>query len=130
MQLVPDPRDSIWSFIQTVVAVIAILISVATAAYFYWIGRPQKELSYEIVSNTSLVPAQAQGDPNLQIVYKGIVAPEAHLLIIRVWNSGNTPITIGDFAQPIIITTGETELLSTAIVEQKPPNLIPAEWSP
>ena len=118
-------RDSIWQFGGFVLALVAIGVSI----FIYLKSRHRKELSYEIISNTSLVSIDDSDDVvtgRIEILFEGHSVENVNLAITRLVNSGNVPIVKDDYDSPIKFEFGvEAEIFSVKVIQSKPENLMP-----
>lgn len=113
-------RDSIWQFVGAIIAVIALGISVI----FFILQRNKKSLSYDVLSNISLLYAREEIQDELQILYKGISVKNVSLLILKIINDGNQPIKTTDFEKPLSFTFSQnTQVLSAEVFKVSPENL-------
>jgi hypothetical protein len=114
-----DLRDSIWQFILGASGII-------TAVFIYWLQRSKKSLSYQILSETPLVTNEKALKQKIQILFEGETIPDAHLIVFKVFNDGNTPILSGDFAAPPRFFFGEgSKILSVEVTDSNPKSLKP-----
>lgn len=113
-------RDPFWQFVGAVFALGAIAVSVV----LYFLQRRHKALSYEIVSRTPLMSVKEEVKGRVQILLDGTPVSDAHMVIIRVTNSGNVPIIPSDYLRPVHFDFGETvQILSAEITETNPDNV-------
>jgi hypothetical protein len=126
----PNPRDNIWEFIGVMATVFFGIVAIVVAFYIFWLERPHKAVSYEYLAISSLLSTQAEMDPKIKVLYDGVEVSNVNLFILRIWNSGNEPITVADFAQPILITNFDGPILSFDVTATTPDNLRPPGWSP
>jgi len=116
-------KDPIWQFIGVVVTVITILVTLG----LYIKQRRIKNLSYQIRSITPLLSLSEEVKGILQILYKGKLVDQVHLIRLRLLNSGNTPIQSSDFEKPVSIDFGnKAKILSASILKTDPENLTPS----
>jgi hypothetical protein len=120
-------RDPIWTFVSIIVgAVVAI-----AAVYLGWyLQRSTKQLSYGIIANAPLlgVPTEAWlQHHSIGIIFDGKSVKSVSIVAVKVFNSGNMPITREDVDTPITIKfkTGD-ELLSADVVNATPRSLNPS----
>lgn len=113
-------RDNSWQFLAVVVTIL-----IANG----WIGRQYKDLSYEIISDAPVAPGITRAGTKIRLLFNDVEVPRAQLMLIRIWNAGNLPIVVEDFAQPISIINRDEPILSADVVAQTPANLIPLGWS-
>lgn len=131
-----QPTD-IWhdTFFQFVVIAIVTLIAGLIGAFVtYWIYRKQrsrKEISWQNISNTLVLPFVDVGEQvkgKLQIFFEGKPVSDLRLIVFKLWNSGNVPIDVKDYENnnPININFGEkSEILNVEILESEPNDLRP-----
>lgn len=113
-------RDPIWQFIGAILGVVAIL----TAIGLYFRQRQNKQLSYAILSQTPLLSMAEEIKDELQIMYKGKMVRQVHLVIVKIMNSGKIPIVSTDFVRPININLGESaQILVAEIAKTSPESL-------
>ncbi len=136
-------RDPLWQFIVTVsLAVLAILATVVVTVVVYLRQRQRKALEYQIVAVSPLVSVADEVKGKLQILFEGSPIQNAHLIVVKFVNTGNTPITESDFVAPLslvfredhlqtsdiggkqsnIFIIGRAKVLSAEVIETKPPN--------
>ncbi len=61
----------------------------------------------------------------LQITFEGKPVQQFYLVIIRLLNAGNTPITTPDFASPVQVSFGnDAEILTAEIQKKQPQDLL------
>lgn len=112
-------RDPMWQFIGASFTIIAVIF----AAIFFKMQHQHKALSYKILSYTPLVIRDVIGE-KLQIVFEGKPVEDVYLSIIKIYNSGNTPIVYNDYERPINLYFGEnSQILTNEVIEKNPDNL-------
>jgi hypothetical protein len=110
-------RDPAWQSAGVVVTIVVALV-------IYLLQRQRKSLSYEILSINQLLTVGEELEGKLQVIYNGEPAKDICLLIIRLYNSGNLPITTADYERPVSLLTGDSsKILSTVITNVNPENL-------
>lgn len=67
------------------------------AAAIYFKQRQRKNISFEVLSNSSLLSVQDEIKKDVQILYKGKLVQQVNLILLRLVNSGNVPILSVDF---------------------------------
>jgi hypothetical protein len=114
-------RDPVWQFIATFfVGVTAIIVSII----LYLKQRQRKALSYEIVSSIPLLSMEEEVKERLQILFNNKPVQKVYLVIVRIVNSGNVPITSADYEIPVSFCFHEdTKVLTAEISETNPENL-------
>lgn len=113
-------RNVNWDFVGVLVAVITIILSIA----IFLAQRKRKKLTYEIVSKTSVLSAAEEISGKLQILFQGEAVKNVYLLVIKLSNTGNLPITTADFERLVCLKVEKSErILSAEVSETTPPNL-------
>ena len=113
-------RDPLWQFIGALLAVLAIIISII----LFLIQRRKKILAYEIISRTPVLSAFEEISGKLQILFEGESVRKVHLLVIKLSNIGNVPVTSADYEREIEFRfTDCDKILSAEISKTNPPNL-------
>lgn len=114
-------RDPIWQFIITVFVTI---VAVLTPILLYLKQRKNKQLSYEIISSTPLISARREYKDKLNIFFEKKLVEQVHLLVIKLFNSGNLPILTDDYERHISLNFGEkAQTLTAEIINTDPKSL-------
>jgi hypothetical protein len=103
-----------WQVIGVILPVIAIAITVI----LYWIQRQKRALSWQVVSNTPLLSIDKEIKGNLEVLYKGKHVQDVQLIIAKIINTGNVPITSTDYERPINFEFGKNTRILTAEVTE------------
>jgi hypothetical protein len=119
-------RDPFWKIVGVVISIIPIIIAftqikrkrlsywIVLATPIAWLHEDFKEfltLIYELYDNAP----QLYEDTNINNLY---------LIILRVSNTGNGPITKSDYERPISISCEEgSKIIHESLIEKKPENL-------
>ena len=113
-------QDTVWQFlIGASIAIIAIVVSVIL--YFKQLNR--KRLSYEILSDTSLLTTDEETKNEIRLTYKNEPIEKVRLIVLRIFNSGNVPVESEDYEEPISIRLGDARVLSAEVIKKSPKNL-------
>jgi len=113
-------RDPMWQFLGAIFGFVAILVSI----FLYQKQRQRKELAYEIISKTPLLGAKEEIRGGLQVMFHGKPVQNPHLIVVRIINSGNLPITSTDYERPISLGFGEeAQILTAETIRTNPSNL-------
>lgn len=116
----PILRDPVWQF----VAVILGFTGIVTAVVLYVMQRRRKNLSYEIISRTPLLSAREELAGRFQILFEGKRVKEVQMVVVRITNSGNVPITTTDYERPVSLDLGDkAEVLGADVTDTKPDGL-------
>lgn len=93
----------------------------------YWIYLKQKnvkELAYEKVSLNNIVEIDSKFRNSIEVKFNGEKVENLWLLIIKIVNSGNSPIEKKDFDAPLSIELGsDNQILDVEIINKYPNNL-------
>lgn len=114
-------RDPLWQFVGAILAVLAIIISIA----IFLFQRRNKTLTYEIISRTAVLSASEEIAGKLQILFQGEAVRKVHLLVLKLANTGNVPVISSDYEREINFIFSDCEkILSAEISETNPAKLI------
>ena len=109
-------RDPVWQFVGAALTIFTI--------FGYYLQRLQKALSYEILSVTPLLTVNEALEGRLRILYDDEPTRDISLLMIKIFNSGNMPISKSDYEKSIVINTGtDSKIFSCSVVKVEPQNL-------
>jgi len=109
--------------LKTIIAALAILTTITVAYLSNW-WRNRKRLSYEIISDTALLTTAEIISNELKIFYKDVQVRYIRVLIVRIINDGNQPITSKDFEKDLNLTISEeSKILSCNVIKKNPENL-------
>lgn len=112
--------------IVTIILIIVTAIAAAVPIVVFILQRQRKTLEYDILSVSPLLTGnELQGRVTIQFDHNREVQ-NIYLLILKLINSGNFPITATDFEGPIKIQFDkDNEVLSAEVTEKNPLNLDP-----
>jgi hypothetical protein len=114
-------RDPIWQSIGVFVAIVVGGIGVALIL----VGRPHKGLRVEVLSNSPLIPVTAEIANEIQVLYEGQPVQTLSVILLRLENTGNEPITENDYSEPIRISIGQHGEIGEVTVQETRPEGIP-----
>jgi len=113
-------RDPLWQFAGAALALLTILATF----YLFWLQRQRKSLSYEVISSTNLLSISETIKDTLEVRRNGVPIPGLHLIVIRLTNTGNVPITTTDYETPITFSFKEAGIvLEAQITTTRPKNI-------
>src|SRR5437868_2137707 len=95
-------RDPLWQFV--IYVAIALLIGIASIITSIVVFRKQqvrKAVSYEIISDTSVLSINKMVKEEIELHYKGKLVGNLRLVILKIENSGDAPIVASDYIEPI-----------------------------
>lgn len=109
---------------QFLIGVIIALLAIIVSVVIYYKQKSSKKLSFKIVSNTSILTYEERVKNELQLSYKAKKVEDVRLILLRIFNSGNVPITSEDYEKPISVEfNGSTQVLTAEVIRKRPINL-------
>jgi hypothetical protein len=110
-------RDSLWTFIGAVLALVAIVVSVL----IFYAEKQRKRLKVETVARVPLVTLGKEGIDGLEITFEGKPLRQATVVMARISNPGNVPIRTADFESPLTFEfLSDAQLLSASVMATVP----------
>jgi|SRR5450755_3466896 hypothetical protein len=118
-------RDPIWQFtINIVVGLIGIFITSIVSVAIFRRQQNRKGITYRIISDTPILSLKEEIKGTIQLLFRTKSVSNARLVILKIWNSENTPILPGDFIDPIRLSFGaNSEILDAEMLESVPYHL-------
>jgi len=110
-------RDPLWQFFAVIVGIIAIAISII----IFYSQRQYKELSHEIISSSPLLTKSKEIEGNVQILFDNKPVNNVYLVVLKLINSGNIPISAKDYELPLSFDFGEQSNILLADVTNTEP---------
>lgn len=90
-----------------------------------FVDRKRPALGKEIEQSISVLRPEADSTPELILTYDGEAVWEAHMVVLKIKNTGNKPISVDDFEKSIIISTGGVDVLDAEVIDKIPDDLDP-----
>jgi len=90
-----------------------------------FVDRKRPALGKEIEQSISVLRPEAETTPELILTYAGEAVWDAHMIVMKIKNTGNTPISVDDFEKSIIISTGGVDVLDAEVIDKTPDDLNP-----
>ncbi len=113
-------RDPLWQFIGVIIA----LIAIGVAFFIYYLQRQRKTLAFQIITNTPVLTVSEQVEGKLKVLYENTPVNNAQLVIVKLINNGNLPITRNDYERKLSFIFGnKSNVLSSEIIATKPKGL-------
>jgi hypothetical protein len=107
-------RDSIWT------PIIGIAAIVFTLFVYRW-QKVRKVLSYNVITNQSLLTVHEEAKGEIKILYNGNEIKNPRMMIISVKNTGNTPVREEDYVEPLsFVFSSGVEMLAVEMIDRKP----------
>lgn len=119
-------RDAIWQSIGVIASSLLAVVAIGVSVYIYFRQKANKSLQYEVVTNSQFIAreAQQQAGGKLRVLYDGVDVGDLRLVIIKLYNSGNTPILPTDYEKPMQFELGSaSHILEVSVVDVQPSNL-------
>lgn len=113
-------RDGLWQFVGALLALIALIAMVQ----IYRKQKVRKQLSYDVLSNSSIMTGAEGILGQLEIKYNGEEVSELYVIEIKLVNNGNIAIKAEDIASNIAISVEEGKVLSSEVTYVKPKDLV------
>ena len=106
-------------------------LTIGVMVIIFLIQRNKKSISYEILSQTSVLTHSEELKGRLIVQFDGKSVPDVHITILKIINTGNVPITDSDFVKPIEISFGSKNLiLSAEVIDTNPTEMdVPIDTS-
>lgn len=117
----------IWGLSGSLIATIAgIILTAGLSILIYRWQRARKRISWQLMANNRLLTVSEELDKKLEVLYEGILVKDVSVLLVRISNTGNQPVTAADVERPMSIMTGvASKILSAVVIEVEPPSLRP-----
>ena len=110
--------------IQFIVIAFLTIIGLGIPVYTYLQQKIEKKVSYEVLSMTSLFSTKEELSGRLQVFFDGKNVKNIRLAIIKIINSGSSPIPSTDYETPISISfKNVNEILSAEVTDTNPPTI-------
>jgi hypothetical protein len=111
-----------WQFVGAALTFVAI----PTSIFLFYRQRQRKSLAYQILTSTPVLTVGEEIRGKLAVSYENTPVKNVQLLLLKIANLGNLPITRTDFEQTLSIRFGPAaKILSHEIVESAPRDLSP-----
>lgn len=113
-------RKYFWQFISAVLALLAIF----TSYNVFFMAKPTKALQVIVDPPVSLVDIRPEAAKDIEVIYRGKSVSNISLLQVDITNSGNQPITRGDYSRPLSFSFLPTyDVADVAVTASDPPNI-------
>ena len=124
--MMPDILYSpIWQFVGAIFALLAILLTLS----LYLKQRRRKALAYVVISSADLLSIEEGIRRRVKILFDDAPVESVRLIIIKLVNPGELPISKDDYESPVQFRFGKNStVLSYEIIHKVPANL-PVELS-
>jgi hypothetical protein len=120
-----DVGDVLGSPVWTVLATLFTAAAIGVTVWLYRRQQERKSLSYER-QITSLVSVHASAKGSIRILFGDEEVERAHLVEVKLKNTGNVPILDEDFERPISFDLGRgATAMSVDVVDVEPAELCP-----
>jgi hypothetical protein len=115
-------RDPALQFIVNVgVALLGIFFTSIITIVIYRRQQQRKGITYKIISDTPILSLKEEVKGQIKVLFGTKQVGNVRLVILKIWNSENTPILPGEFIDPIKLGFGNNvEILDAEILEANP----------
>jgi len=115
-------------FLLTMLAIVATLLAgVIGAIVAYWVYRAQRskrEITYQVISDAPVINIDKAVADRVTITLDGDpVTTEVRLVVLKLWNSGNTAVRREDYDESLVLTFNGGTVVSWDVLETTPPEL-------
>ncbi|MEH7439551.1 hypothetical protein V7182_18905 [Neobacillus drentensis] len=108
---------------NNIVSIISVLTAITIAVVTYLKTKHSKELSYSVLSSTSLLIKDEGLQNRIKLLVDGEeVKGDVNLVLLKLINTGNVPIKPDDFIEELSIETSAS-IIVAEVKETNPPNL-------
>jgi len=84
----------------------------------------RRSITYEVISDTPMLSLKEEVKARVQVLFDTKPVGDVYFVILKMWNSGNTPILPTEYIDPIRFDFGEkAEVLDTDVLETVPRNI-------
>ena len=120
-------RVSMKEFFTNPVWITALIASLTFMGWLIkaFLDRKRPALGKEIEQSIPVLRPEAETTPELILTYAGEAIWEAHLVILKIKNTGNISISVEDFEKNIGISTGGVDVLDAEVIDKTPDELDP-----
>src|SRR5947209_5346897 len=116
-----DPlRDPVWQFIGVAVALLIGIVAIFIATISYRQQQRRKEITYQVISDAEIASVHKALENRIEIRLDGDPVKDARLLVLKVWNSGNSSIIAEDYFDPLKFEVIEGKILSSEVLKTEP----------
>lgn len=112
-------RDPMWQFVGALAAIAALVVAIVA----FIMQRRRKQLSYEIISNASVLTREESIAGKLEILFEQKPVKDVQLIEVKLVNSGSLPITAADYEQPVVLLLGDARVLAYEVTKTTPKTL-------
>src|SRR5215467_10743601 len=115
-------RDPTLQFVVSIsIALLGVFLTSIISVVIYRRQQSRKAINYKVISDTSLLSVKEEVKGSIKVLFGTKPVSNARLVILKIWNSGNTPILPTEYIDPIRIGFGNNaEILDAEILEAAP----------
>lgn len=97
------------------------LLTIIVSILIFRMQLKRKSITYEVISDAPVLSIKKEVKGRVQVLFDSKPVSDAHLVILKIWNSGNTHILAEDYIDPIKFDFGKNaEILDAEILETSP----------
>jgi phosphate transport system substrate-binding protein len=116
--------SSVQLIFSIAVALVVGIVSAIVAIWIYHLQRKQKEITYQVISDAPVASVNEEVKDRVEIRFDGSPVKDLSILVLKVWNSGNTAIRAEDYFEPIKFDFKGRTVVSSDVLETEPIALI------
>lgn len=121
-----DP-NVIATWIGAAVGILGVGIAIFGIFYPLRKQRNRKEITCQVRADSPVVSVNEEVKDRIKIEFDGQIVEEMSFVILKIWNSGDVSIKLGDYIDPITFNFGDRKVLDVSIVSKEPESLIKPE---
>ena len=77
------------------------LLTIIVSIIIYRRQRNRRSITYEVVSDTPILSLKEEIKGRVQVLFDTKPVGEVRLVILKIWNSGDSPILPNEYIEPI-----------------------------
>jgi hypothetical protein len=118
-------RDPTLQFLVNIsIALLGIFFTSIVSVVIYRRQQSRKGVIYKVISNTPLLSLKEEAKGKIKVLFGTKPVNNARLVILKVWNSENTPILPNEYIDPIRVKFGDNvEVLDAEVLEAVPSDI-------
>lgn len=98
-------RDSIWDGVGGLIGIVGVIF----AFYSYFKEKKIKKLSYQVLTDSTLITNFSNYDGKMKILFENEVLDDASIKLVKIVNNGKIPIHTNEFETPIFLRFGSLD---------------------
>jgi hypothetical protein len=118
-------RDPTLQFLMNIsIALLGIFFTSIVSVVIYRRQQSRKGIIYKVISNAPLFSLKEEVKGKIKVLFGTKAVNNARLVILKIWNSENTPILPNEYMDPIRVRFGSNvEILDAEVLEAVPSDI-------